>query len=257
MADIDLVYDSDCPNAEGARIHLMQALEEAGMPAHWRGWVRTAPETPQHLRRFGSPTILVNGKDVAGALPLEGAGACRIYRTAGGGLAGVPPIAMIVEALPLKAGRHRTTPARGSWLRSLAAVPGMLAGFHPAAACPACWPVYAGVLSAAGLGFLWEGPYLLLLTFGLLGATVGILAYGARRYRRYGPLLLGGAASVGLLLSKFLFDSPLAAYAATGLILAASVWNAWPRRFPVASCASCKPVERAGLSTFFSKGGLR
>ncbi len=69
MPDIDLICDADCPNARQARINLRRALEMAGFPGGWREWVRTDVATPHDLRRFGSPTILVDGRDVAGASP--------------------------------------------------------------------------------------------------------------------------------------------------------------------------------------------
>lgn len=109
MADIDLIYDADCPNAGQARIKLKQALEMAGLAARWREWIRTAPSTPQHLRRFGSPTILVDGRDVAGREGLDGSGACRIYPGEDLRRHGAPAVSMILTAL--RAPRHRTLSA--------------------------------------------------------------------------------------------------------------------------------------------------
>jgi|GEM_PF-2330127 len=37
---------------------------------------------------------------------------------------------------------------------------------RPQGRCPACWPAYAGVLSALGLGFLLESAYLLPMVMG-------------------------------------------------------------------------------------------
>ena len=51
--------------------------------------------------------------------------------------------------------------------RSLAVVPGVAVGALPA--CPLCWPIYAGVMSSVGLGFLLETTYLLPLTVGTIG----------------------------------------------------------------------------------------
>ena len=36
------------------------------------------PQTPENLRRYGSPTILVNGHDVMGESKLDAIG-CRLY----------------------------------------------------------------------------------------------------------------------------------------------------------------------------------
>src|SRR5712692_1234689 len=70
MRDLDLIYEHDCPNAGQARTNLRRALEMAGRPPRWREWSRTDAQTPEHLRRFGSPTILVDRRDVAGGEPL-------------------------------------------------------------------------------------------------------------------------------------------------------------------------------------------
>jgi hypothetical protein len=55
-----------------------------------------APTTPTELRDWGSPTILVNGADVAGEEVPSGR-SCRLY--AGGERAGVPPRALIERRL--------------------------------------------------------------------------------------------------------------------------------------------------------------
>ena len=52
------------------------------------------PDTPEDLRGWGSPTILVNGADVTGNAKGEGAG-CRIYTTE----SRVPEAELIVERI--------------------------------------------------------------------------------------------------------------------------------------------------------------
>ena len=243
MPDIDLVYDPDCPNAEQARTNLRLALETAGMPARWREWVRTDPGTPLHLQRFGSPTILIRGRDVIGTVALDGGGACRIYQGEDRNRGGVPPVSLILAALRTEEGRAGAPQAGGGMLSSLAVLPGTLAAFLPALACPACWPAYAGVLSALGIGFLWEARYLLPLTVALLAVALTALAHGAGQRRGRGPFVLGTAGSLALVFAKFVFEWAPVAYAATGLILAASIWNAWPRSVTRASCPSCAPAS--------------
>jgi mercuric ion transport protein len=55
----------------------------------------TAPSTPPHLRGWGSPTILIDGVDVAGGSPSEAC--CRLYPTSKE--RGAPPLALIEAAL--------------------------------------------------------------------------------------------------------------------------------------------------------------
>ena len=52
------------------------------------------PRTPVEFRRWGSPTILLNERDITGAQPGD-ANSCRIYRGPGG----VPAEQEIVQAL--------------------------------------------------------------------------------------------------------------------------------------------------------------
>jgi hypothetical protein len=98
LPDVELLYDSRCPNAAPTRENLLRAFVQAGLPAKWREWERSAPETPHHARRFGPPAILVNGRDLE---DIEGAGApaCRLYRAPADAASGVPSVELIVKAL--------------------------------------------------------------------------------------------------------------------------------------------------------------
>ena len=75
--NVELIYDAQCPNVEAARSRLREAFRAAGLPVSWQEWDRNDPGSPDRVRRFGSPTILVNGLDVALASPGE-ANSCRI-----------------------------------------------------------------------------------------------------------------------------------------------------------------------------------
>jgi hypothetical protein len=97
---VELIYDADCPNVERARAALRQALTALGAREEWREWNRGSPETPESVRRFGSPTVLVNGRDVGGD---DGSAAadrsCRIYADASGRVSGVPSPQLILAAI--------------------------------------------------------------------------------------------------------------------------------------------------------------
>lgn len=93
---IELVYFPGCPNVEAARTAIREALVAASMPADWREWNRDDDATPEVLRRYGSPTVLVNGTDVA---PASSDGTCcRIYAGQGGMLP-APSVESIRSAL--------------------------------------------------------------------------------------------------------------------------------------------------------------
>lgn len=103
---VDLVFDADCPNVAAARDALRQALEQVDPAALWREWDRGAADAPEWVRGHGSPTILVDGEDVAGSAAHGGAGACRLYVGANGERAAAPPVEAIVRALRTAAGNE-------------------------------------------------------------------------------------------------------------------------------------------------------
>ena len=99
MRQIELIYDADCPNVPEARAQLSRAFAQLREPPHWKEWRSDDPNLPGHARGFGSPTILVDGQDVAGgAGQMDGTAGCRIYATAQG-LCGVPSVEEIAAAL--------------------------------------------------------------------------------------------------------------------------------------------------------------
>ena len=123
-----------------------------------------------------------------------------------------------------------------TWKRNLVALPGIGFSLLPKLACPLCWPAYAGLLSSVGLGFLISTKYLLPLTIAFLVLALGALAFRAKNRHGYGPFVLGLAAAVGVLVGKFDWESNPVVYGAVGLLVGASLWNAWPHRVKAASC---------------------
>ena len=59
-----------------------------------------APHAPEPLRGWGSPTILVDGVDVAGQLAPT-ATSCRLYANADGRLVGTPPEELVRELVAM------------------------------------------------------------------------------------------------------------------------------------------------------------
>ncbi len=92
-----------------------------------------------------------------------------------------------------------------------------------------------------GLSFLMKTTYLLPLTAMFLVIAVASLAFRADCRRGYGPFAVGLAAAALLLAGKFLLESNPVMYAGAGLLFAASLWNAWPRR--TAKSDSATPTE--------------
>ena len=121
--------------------------------------------------------------------------------------------------------RSRAGVTRGSG-RSILGIP--VAALAALPLCPACYPAYAGVLSALGLTVLSDTAVQTLLTVLFLSAALGALLYKARSRRGYGPFVLGTAASVVLGISKFMMGIDPITYAAVGVLVLAGLWNVWP-----------------------------
>lgn len=237
MPTVELVYELDCPNVARTRAQLMTAFARAEVVPRWSEYLSSDPETPRHARGYASPTILVAGRDAFGTVASE-APCCRVYRDADGKATGVPPIDPIVAALRRADADGAAVLTASRWRRSLAVLPAVGAALLPKVACPACWPAYAGVLGAVGLGFLMETAVLLPLTALFLGLAVGVLAFRARRRRGYHPFVVGTIAATIVLIGKFSFESDAAMYAGLGLLVVASLWNSWPQSRKGA-CPAC------------------
>ncbi|HZS57950.1 MAG TPA: hypothetical protein VFA43_01680 [Gemmatimonadaceae bacterium] len=88
---VELIFDATCPHVEAARAQLREALTRAGRPATWTEWDRAAANAPEYAQRYASPTVLVDGRDVAGGGTLEpGGSGCRL---------GTPSAQVILVAL--------------------------------------------------------------------------------------------------------------------------------------------------------------
>ncbi|MFC3674047.1 MerC domain-containing protein [Ferrovibrio xuzhouensis] len=240
MPSVELVYENTCPNVEAARARLAEAFRAAGIAPVWSEWEVGNPQAPEHVRRFGSPTILVNGKDIV-ASPDEDAGSCcRIYAL-NGDERGVPPLDAVVAALVVSS---KSAEQPRSFRLNAAVLPVVGAALLPKLSCPVCWPAYAGLLSSFGIGFVDYTPYLLPLTVVFVSVSVLALAWRAPNRRGYGPFWLGAMAAAAILIGKFGFDNDVAMYAGVALLAAASAWNTWPRRSSmklevVSSCPAC------------------
>lgn len=76
---IELVYFDGCPNAAQAR----ETLRSIPCVGSWTEWNLSSPDTPDRFRRYGSPTVLVDGRDVTGDAAPDDAGDAMSCRTDG------------------------------------------------------------------------------------------------------------------------------------------------------------------------------
>ncbi|TAK33559.1 MAG: hypothetical protein EPO40_00065 [Myxococcaceae bacterium] len=100
MPAVELIHSPGCPNVPAAREQLRRALREVGLPEAWKEHDLSAHDVADHARGFGSPTVLVDGRDVSGGLPSAGA-TCRVY--AGSEQRGAPPLATTCSAAEIAA----------------------------------------------------------------------------------------------------------------------------------------------------------
>jgi hypothetical protein len=85
-----------CPLAHTARDSLQKALAEVGIKTYQEIDILD-PATPEDLRRWASPTILVDGVDISGGDPADNV-ACRA-------LDSIPSTATIVSSIRGSAGQ--------------------------------------------------------------------------------------------------------------------------------------------------------
>lgn len=232
----ELIYDADCPNVAQARSVLIKAFASTGVSARWREWKRGASDSPEYARRYGSPTILVDGKDVAGTAPDMVDPACRVYRDGNGNLSRTPSLEAVCSAL-LNASAAK--PARTRWQAIVASSPAVGVALLPKLTCPLCFPAYAAVLGALGLEFMDYTPYLLPLTAAFLVVAVAVLALQARRTGKVHSLLLGIAASALVLIGKFHFVSDWMTIAGIVLLVAAVIFGSRTKSVSAVSCPAC------------------
>ncbi len=100
---IEVLYVTGCPHVEAAVALVRDVLRAKGLEATPidRILVETKAEA-ERLDFHGSPTVRINGRDVAS--PPSGAApslACRLYRSPEGRLTPYPPLDALVAALEL------------------------------------------------------------------------------------------------------------------------------------------------------------
>lgn len=245
---IELVYVETCPNVEAARSQLLRAFAAADIQLRWQEWEVSSPEAPSHVHGYGSPTILVNHRDVSGDIEEGDDYCCRVYSLGEQVNKGAPPVADIVRALKSAQDTPSTSDDGSRWQLNGALLPAVGAAFLPKLACPACWPAYAGLLGSLGIGFFDYTPYLLPLTATFVLIAVSALVYRTKQRRGYKPFFLGLAAGVILLAGKFHFDSDVAMYTGLALLVLASVWNTWPRAQSTGvPCPACVTLSREAM----------
>ncbi len=121
---------------------------------------------------------------------------------------------------------HSSELPAGSSAASLSGIPA--AGLAALPFCPACYPMYAGILASLGLTPLSQLGVQATLTLALLAISLAALAFRAKARRGYAPLAAGCMASLVVLIGKFGIGLDAMTYAGIAVLILASVWNVWP-----------------------------
>lgn len=88
---IQLLSFPGCPTAGPTRAALVEAMGRAGVSVPIEEIDTTAATTPEYLRGWASPTVLIDGVDLEGRRGPDGGG-CRLY-----GGRGAPPSVELIE----------------------------------------------------------------------------------------------------------------------------------------------------------------
>jgi predicted Zn-dependent protease len=107
--DLELLWWEGCPSTERALAELREALGDVGLgDAEVRTREIETDIDAEHTGFRGSPTILIDGIDVAGAGSDDEIGlGCRVYRRRDGRITPTPDPDDLREALRRAAGRGR------------------------------------------------------------------------------------------------------------------------------------------------------
>jgi hypothetical protein len=100
VPDMELLWWAGCPSTERALSDLRAALEDAGISGADIRMTEIATEEEARARAFvGSPTILVDGEDVAPPAGEPIGLNCRVYRRRDGAVSPTPDPEDLREAL--------------------------------------------------------------------------------------------------------------------------------------------------------------
>ena len=96
--DIDILHVAGCPHVVSARRHMREALIAAQVHASVREVEITTADEAARLGMHGSPTILLNGRDLFPTDAEIGSRSCRLYAS-DDAWAGVPSVDQLVDVI--------------------------------------------------------------------------------------------------------------------------------------------------------------
>ena len=94
MLNIEFIYDNDCPNVKDAKKNLLKAINLTKTKHQVMDWERQSASSPEYVKNYGSPTILINKKDLLEMPENQKSSCCRLY-----GDKGAPSVELIHSAI--------------------------------------------------------------------------------------------------------------------------------------------------------------
>jgi hypothetical protein len=96
---IVFLYSEDCPSYEVTLSRLRKVVEEEGINAEITSTKVETDDQAQQLHFAGSPTILIDGRDIDPPINPKYALTCRAYRLEDGRVSPIPSIMMMRRAV--------------------------------------------------------------------------------------------------------------------------------------------------------------
>ena len=97
--NVRFVYYEGCPSHEQALQRLRKIMRDEGIEPDVDIVKVETPEDAERLRFIGSPTILINGRDIDPPTEQHFSLTCRAYRLEDGRISPLPPEQMIRRAI--------------------------------------------------------------------------------------------------------------------------------------------------------------
>lgn len=243
MVLVEFIYEKNCPNVKLMCFQLLLAFLKLNIKPHWREWEINENDAPVYIRRYGSPTILINDKDVDESRNSKNPQQCRLYTQSDNSISGVPPIDRIINAIKAATDSNYKFYFTGSGL-NVAAIPAIIIALLPKLVCPFCWPLYTGLLGSIGINFINYTPFLFPLLIVFLILTNLGLVLAARNKKQYAPAYLGGISSLLILIGKFLSETDMLIYIGlTGLVMSVIWLSRIKSSDNYGSCSACNNDE--------------
>ncbi len=253
---VELIYFDGCPNIADARATLIKALVELRQSVKWVEWNQNDKNCPKEYTQYGSPTILIEGKDIAPIKFTQQGNCCRVYQSKENKLEGFPSLEAIQKAISEKVNDNcrlvdnDQNSERPKWIAFITAVPSIFIALLPKLTCPICWPAYTALLAALGLNFANYTPYLPIIISVLLIISLVSIGYKARSRHGYSPFWLGVVASLSIIAGQFIWYSQALFFSGSILLISAAIWNAWPNK---KSCCQtrAKSFSKTNQETYY------